>query len=81
MLHCTNDRIALCYPDREDTIRRPAVGFFSRLFARPHPEEPERFRKALAVLEAMTPADRADIGIKPADFAQIAEEMARRRQP
>jgi len=33
---------------------------------------------ALAVLHAMSNADRADIGIKPADFPRIAREMAMR---
>jgi hypothetical protein len=34
------------------------------------------YRKALALLNAMSPADRADVGIKPADFPRIAREMA-----
>ena len=31
---------------------------------------------ALALLNSMSPADRADIGIKPADFPRIAREMS-----
>ena len=55
------------------------MAFFTELFARPRPKEVVRFRNALATLEAMSPADRADIGIKPADFPRIAREMANRR--
>ena len=57
------------------------MGFFTELFARPRPDETQHFRIALATLEAMSPADRADIGIKPADFPRIAREMASRRRP
>lgn len=34
---------------------------------------------ALAFLESLSPADRSDIGIRPADFPRIAREMAGRR--
>ncbi|MET3790460.1 uncharacterized protein YjiS (DUF1127 family) [Aquamicrobium terrae] len=36
------------------------------------------YRAALALLNAMSKADRADIGIKPADFPRIAREMSLR---
>lgn len=52
------------------------MGFFTELFVRPRPKEDARFRAAMAVLNAMSNADRADIGIKPADFPRIAREMA-----
>lgn len=52
------------------------MGFFTELFVRPRPKEHARFRAAMAVLNAMNNADRADIGIKPADFPRIAREMA-----
>lgn len=52
------------------------MGFFTELFVRPRPREDARFRAAIAVLNAMSNADRADIGIKPADFPRIAREMA-----
>lgn len=55
------------------------MGFFTEMFARPRPDEVERFRNALAFLESMSPADRSDIGIRPADFPRIAREMAERR--
>lgn len=55
------------------------MGFFTELFARPRPEEMIRFRNALAMLESMSPSDRADIGVKPADFPRVAREMAQRR--
>lgn len=54
------------------------MGFISEFFARPRPSsELARMRRALAMLEGMTTADCADIGIKPADFPRIAREMAR----
>ena len=54
------------------------MGFFIDLFARPRPKEELRYRAALAVLSSMSSADRADIGVKPADFPRIAREMAER---
>ena len=35
-----------------------------------------KYRAALALLHAMSNADRADIGVKPADFPRLAREMA-----
>lgn len=57
----------------------PAMGFFTEMLARPRPDEVERFRNALAFLESLSPADRSDIGIRPADFPRVAREMAGRR--
>ena len=56
------------------------MGFFTELFARPRPKPKyeSKHRAALALLYAMSPADRADVGIKPADFPRIAREMALR---
>lgn len=54
------------------------MGFFTELFSRPRPREDYRYRAALATLNAMTPMERADVGIKPADFPRIAREMATR---
>jgi uncharacterized protein YjiS (DUF1127 family) len=48
------------------------------MFSRPRPQEQARYRAALALLHAMSNADRADIGIKPADFPRIARQMAMR---
>lgn len=55
------------------------MGFFTEMFARPRPEEVERFRNPLAFLESMSPSDRADIGIRPPDFPRIRREMSERR--
>lgn len=55
------------------------MGFHTELFARPRPNEQARYRAALALLNAMSNADRADIGIKPADFPRIAREMSTRQ--
>ena len=54
------------------------MGFLTEMFSRPRPKEQARYRAALAVLHAMSNADRSDIGIKPADFPRIAREMAMR---
>lgn len=54
------------------------MSFLTEFFSRPRPDEDQRYRSALALLEAMTTTDRADIGIKPADFPRIARRMAMR---
>jgi hypothetical protein len=54
------------------------MGFYTELFSRPRPREDIRYAAALAILTAMSKADRADIGIKPADFPRIARQMAQR---
>ena len=54
------------------------MSFFTDLFSRPRPSDTGRYRAALAILNAMSNADRADIGIKPADFPRIAREMSMR---
>lgn len=54
------------------------MGFATELFSRPRPQEAVRYRAALALLNAMSNADRSDIGIKPADFPRIAREMSLR---
>ena len=54
------------------------MGFFTEMFARPRPQEHLRYRSALALLHAMSSTDRADIGVKPADFPRIAREMSLR---
>jgi hypothetical protein len=54
------------------------MGFFTELLARPRPKHERNYQTALALLNAMSPADRADIGVKPADFPRIAREMALR---
>ena len=52
------------------------MGFFTEMFARPRPQEHQRYRAALALLHSMSNTDRTDIGIKPADFPRIAREMS-----
>ena len=75
LLHCT---IGLNHLDsvREEQPGDWIMGFFTELFARPRPKHERNYRAALATLDAMTASDRADIGIKPADFPRIAREMA-----
>jgi uncharacterized protein YjiS (DUF1127 family) len=77
MLHCTISFESLDSFHREEEWGF-SMGFFTELFSRPRPREDARYRAALAVLDAMSPADRADIGVKPADFPRIAREMATR---
>jgi uncharacterized protein YjiS (DUF1127 family) len=52
------------------------MGFFTEYLSRPRPREQARYRAALAVLNAMSNAERADINIRPADFPRIAREMS-----
>lgn len=54
------------------------MSFLTEFFSRPRPCEDQRYRSALALLEAMNNTDRADIGIKPADFPRVARQMAMR---
>jgi uncharacterized protein YjiS (DUF1127 family) len=54
------------------------MGFFTEFFSRPRPKYERNYRAALVMLHAMSAADRADIGIKPADFPRLAREMALR---
>lgn len=77
MLHCTiaTNRLYLPWEDQQES---PKMGFLTEMFSRPRPKEQARYRSALAVLHAMSNADRADIGVKPADFPRIAREMAMR---
>ncbi|MBE7185328.1 MAG: hypothetical protein INR68_13095 [Methylobacterium mesophilicum] len=55
------------------------MGFMTEFFSRPRFKHEQRYRTALDLLVAMSNSDRADIGIKPADFPRIAREMAERQ--
>lgn len=55
------------------------MGFMTEFFSRPRYKHERRYRTALDMLVAMSNRDRADIGIKPADFPRIAREMAERQ--
>lgn len=52
--------------------------FLTELFSRPLSRESQRYDDASRFLESLSPADRFDIGIRPADFPRVAREMARR---
>ncbi len=54
------------------------MGFLTELFSRPRPSEEQRYRSALLLLNGMSNSERADIGVKPADFPRIARQMAAR---
>jgi uncharacterized protein YjiS (DUF1127 family) len=60
----------------EDQQEPEIMGFRTEFFSRPRPKEENRFRAALAMLNSMSNADLADIGIKPADFPRLAREMS-----
>jgi hypothetical protein len=74
MLHCTISPESPIYV--AGGHRSLNMGFFTELFVRPRPREQARYSAALALLNAMSNADRADI--EPADFPRIAREMALR---
>nr|WP_292419667.1 hypothetical protein [Mesorhizobium sp.] len=76
LLHCTILTNHLYSASVEGKLGAWDMGFFTEMFARPRPQEQQRYRSALALLNAMSNADRADIGIKPADFPRIAREMS-----
>jgi hypothetical protein len=63
---------------REEQLGAESMAFFTELFSRPRPKDMARYQAALAVLNSMSNSDRADIGIKPADFPRIAREMSTR---
>jgi uncharacterized protein YjiS (DUF1127 family) len=75
MLHCTISFESLILSVGGPTGSLE-MGFFTEMFSRPRPREQVRYRAALATLNAMSNTDRADIGVKPADFPRIAREMA-----
>lgn len=79
MLHCTIVMNHLYLELREEQPGAWTMGFFTEIFSRPRPQEQIRYRTALTLLNAMSNSDRADIGIKPADFPRIAREMALRQ--
>jgi hypothetical protein len=76
MLRCTIVMNHLYGWRREDKLGSLTMGFYTELFTRPRTQEQVRYRAALALLNSMGNADRADIGIKPADFPRIAREMS-----
>ena len=79
MLHCNIAVICLSYVSSWRTMQEPnQMAYFTELFSRPRPAEQARYRAALAILDAMSNAERADIGIRPADFPRIARQMALR---
>jgi uncharacterized protein YjiS (DUF1127 family) len=53
------------------------MSFLIDLATRSRRNNDSPYRQALAMLQGMSANDRADIGIKPADFARIAREMSR----
>ncbi|MEI5679490.1 MULTISPECIES: hypothetical protein [unclassified Mesorhizobium] len=60
----------------EDQRRVLIMKFLTEMFTSRRHRENSRYRAAFQMLDAMSNADRADIGVKPADFPRIAREMA-----
>ncbi|MDF1599828.1 hypothetical protein PZ895_08560 [Mesorhizobium sp. YIM 152430] len=56
------------------------MGIFTELFAKPRPLRVSRQSRGMLILNAMDSAELSDIGIKPADFPQIARDMAAKRR-
>jgi hypothetical protein len=77
LLHCNMTGGAANYPQREVKRRSLTMGFFTELFSRPRPREHGRYRASLAVLNAVTAAERNEIHIKPADFPRVARQGIR----
>jgi len=57
-------------------LQEGLMRYVTELFARNRTPEDVRYRNALVMFGAMSPAERADIGIRPADFPRLAREMA-----
>ena len=76
MLHCTIRLNRLHSRSGGKQAGAMLMGFRTEFFSRPRPQEESKYRAALALLNAMSNADRADIGVKPADFPRLAREMA-----
>lgn len=58
--------------------KEPVMGFVNEFFSRNRSPEAVRYRNSMTMLDALSPAERADLGIKPADFPRVAREMAAR---
>lgn len=56
------------------------MGIFTELFAKPRPLRVSRQSRGMLILNTMDSAELSDIGIKPADFPQIARDMASKRR-
>ncbi|MHA6643380.1 hypothetical protein [Mesorhizobium sp. A623] len=54
------------------------MGFLTELFSRPRLPEQAHYRSSLALLHAMSHAERTDPAVKPADFPRIARQVAMR---
>lgn len=50
--------------------------FLTELFSRPAPRRIRGDERALRFVESLSPADRFDTGVRPADFPRMAREMA-----
>jgi len=54
------------------------MDFFTELFSRQRSKNDRRNRAALAILNAMSPRERREIGVWPPDFPRKARELALR---
>ncbi|MET0170344.1 MAG: hypothetical protein ABW191_08220 [Aliihoeflea sp.] len=55
------------------------MGLFTEFFARPRPVQTEQ-QRGMLILNMMNLAELSDLGIKPADFPNIARDMAAKRR-
>lgn len=55
------------------------MGIFTELFARPRPFHADH-QRGMLILNMMNSAELSDLGIKPADFPNVARDMASKRR-
>lgn len=55
------------------------MGFYTEMFSRPRPQDAERLRNAMALLEPASRPERPEIGDRPVDFPRLARATSARR--
>ena len=72
-----HNRAGITYIQSWEVQQETGPWVFSRTLCPAPGKHQANYRAALAIFNAMSPSDRADIGIKPADFPRLAREMSR----
>ena len=78
ILHCTISTPAPILWLLTIATRKQAMSFLIDFATRSRRNNDSAYREAYSMLQGMSASDRADIGIKQADFVRIAREMSRR---
>ncbi|WP_252910990.1 hypothetical protein [Aliihoeflea aestuarii] len=55
------------------------MGIFTEFFARPRPIYANQ-KRGMLILNMMSQAELSDLGIKPADFPNVARDMGSKRR-